>query len=153
MGKLAAAHRSIPLALFAALLVGGVVVGSAAGQMFLISAELLTLVLGGATFAHIWGYEHGGKFNPIFPLMFLGPGIAGLLNVFGSAGQFGERTGPALVGLLGSVLVAAGGLYAIYVMYQSIKEAKVEGERKKEEMRAYRKAQREAQRASRANKS
>ena len=119
----------------------------------LIAVELLALILAQATIAHIYAYEHGGKFNPIFPLMFLGPGIAGLLNVFGSAGQFGERTGPALVGLLGSVLVAAGGLYAIYVMYQSIKEAKVEGERKKEEMRAYRKAQREAQRASRANKS
>lgn len=152
VGKLAAANKFVPMILAALIAVGSIVPAVQAGAIGPIGGEIATLILGGATLVHIWGYEHGGKFNPIFPLMFLGPGIAGLLNVFGAVAMFGDNAGRAALGLLGSVTVAAGGLYAMYVMYQSIKEAKVEGERKKEEMRLYRKAQREAQKAARGAK-
>lgn len=152
IGKLAAANKFVPMILAALIAVGSLVPAFQAGAIGPIGGEIATLILGGATLVHIWGYEHGGKFNPIFPLMFLGPGLAGLLNVFGAMAMFGDNAGRAALGLIGSVTVAAGGLYAMYVMYQSIMEAKVEGERKKEEMRLYRKAQREAQKAARGGK-
>jgi len=114
-----------------------------------IAGEVATLVLGGGTLVHIWSYEHGGKFNPIFPLMFLGPGIAGLLNVFGAMGMFHTDPAMAGLGLAGSVVVAAGGLYAMLVMYQSIRQAKVEGDLKREQLRQQRKAERDAQKAKR----
>ena len=106
----------------------------------------ITLLLAAATFSHIFGYEHGGKFNPIFPLMFLGPGISGMLNIWGAALLFRTSTGMAIIGLLGSVTVGFGGLLAIYVMYVSMKQAKVQGDLKREALRQHRKQQREAQR-------
>ena len=54
--------------------------------------EHATLLLGLATFAHILNYSYGGKFNPVFPLMFLGPAVAGLLNLFGAFGKMGENS-------------------------------------------------------------
>ena len=114
-------------------------------------AELLTLILATATFTHIFAYEHGGKFNPIFPLMFLGPGLAGLLNMFSiGAVMGGSASGMGMLGILGSVLCAAGGCMAMYAMYVAMKQAKEEGDRKREELRMARKAAREAQRASRS---
>lgn len=106
--------------------------------------ELGTLLLGLATFAHILDYEYGGKFNPVFPLMFLGPAVAGSLQVFGAFGAFGENSTAALISLVGSITVAAGGYMAIYTMYESMKQAKVEGDLK-------RAAQREARKSERAS--
>ena len=48
-----------------------------------------TLYLALATFAHIHNYEYGGKFNPIFPLMFLGPAVAGAMHVLTAAADIG----------------------------------------------------------------
>ncbi|MCP3915045.1 MAG: hypothetical protein GY711_05780 [bacterium] len=126
--------------------------GSGAKEVFKFgcASEVATLILAGATFSHIFGYEHGGKFNPIFPLMFLGPGLAGLLNVFGAMGALGGSTAMyALMGLVGSLIVAAGGGMAMHTMYASMKQAKIEGEIKREALREERKRQREAQRAAR----
>jgi len=104
--------------------------------------ELATLLLGLATFAHILDYEYGGKFNPVFPLMFLGPAIAGSLQVFGAFSAFGESSTAALISLVGSLTVAAGGGMAIYTMYESMKQAKVQGDLKRTAQREARKTER-----------
>jgi len=101
--------------------------------------ELLTLALATNTFSHIFGYEHGGKFNPLFPLMFLGPGLAGL---FGALTAFGNNP----IGGVGCLVVAAGGILASYVMVVSMKQAKIEGDRKRDAAREERKAARQSQR-------
>lgn len=106
--------------------------------------ELATLLLGLATFAHILDYEYGGKFNPLFPLMFLGPAIAGSLQVFGAFSAFGESSTGALISLVGSITVAAGGCMAMYTMYESMKQAKVEGDLKRTAQREARKTERAA---------
>ncbi|MBL4771116.1 MAG: hypothetical protein JKY61_08240 [Planctomycetes bacterium] len=113
-------------------------------------AEILTLMLGMYAIEHIHGYEHGGKFNPLVPLLMVGPGIAGVLNLLSSIAAFrNPYSGLGAVGLIGSVIVAAGGIFAIKIMIDSMKEAKVQGEIKKAAMREARKAEREAKRASR----
>lgn len=110
------------------------------------AVELGSLFLAFATFAHILAYEHGGKFNPIFPLMFLGPALAGLLNVLGAFKGLG--THPLVpVSLIGSIVVAVGGFLAMYTMYVALRQAKVEGDRKREMMRERKKAEREARRS------
>lgn len=119
----------------------------------LIAVELLALILAQATLAHIYAYEHGGKFNPIFPLMFLGPALAGVLQLVNVA-RIGSSNDPAWgwLGLLGSGICAAGGIMAMNVMMKAMKEAKAEGERKAEIIRQQRKAEREAKRAERQKK-
>ena len=103
--------------------------------------EISTLFLALATFAHVLAYEYGGKFNPVFPLMFLGPAIAGGLNVIGAAREIGDHP-LALVSLIGSLIVAAGGVMAMYTMYVSMKQAKIEGDLKRAAQREARKNER-----------
>jgi len=148
IGKLAQSHAMVPTGLAGLVAIGAFVPAFMVGSIGGIGAESATLLLACGTFSHIFGYEHGGKFNPIFPLMFLGPGIAGVLNIFGAMSQFGDQAGRAGLGLVGNLVVGAGGMMAIYAMYAAMKQAKVEGDIKKEEQRAQRKAQREAQRAA-----
>lgn len=113
-------------------------------------AEIGVLALGLYTLAHIIGYIGGGKFNPIFPLMFLGPAIAGLLNLVAAINVFGNPyVGLGVLGLIGSVIVGAAGCYAMFIMWKSIQEAQEHGKRRQEEIRAARKAEREAARARR----
>lgn len=109
--------------------------------------ELMSLILAGATITHIFGYEHGGKFNPIFPLMFAGPAIAGIVNLF----SFGNVTssdssGPGMLGLVGSIVIAVGGFMACKTMMDSMKEAKVAGEIRQAAIREERKRQRDERR-------
>ena len=107
--------------------------------------EMGTLFLALATLAHVLAYEYGGKFNPIFPLMFLGPAIAGVLQALGAFGLMGKHPLVPL-GILGSLIVAGGGFMAMYTMFVSMKEAKVQGEIKAAAMREERKRQRAARR-------
>ena len=108
--------------------------------------EIGTLFLALATLAHIQAYEYyQTKFNPIFPLMFLGPAVAGALHVFTA---LTSESSLKIVGILGSLIVAAGGIMAMYTMYVSLKQAKVEGDLKKAAMREQRKADRAARRSS-----
>jgi len=148
IGKLAQQHAMVPTCLAGIVAIAAFVPAYLAGSLGGIGGESATLLLACATFSHIFGYEHGGKFNPIFPLMFLGPGIAGVLNVFGAMALFGEQAGRAAMGLAGSLVVGAGGMMAIYAMYAAMRQAKAEGDIKREAQRAGRKAQREAQRAA-----
>ncbi|MFT5731524.1 MAG: hypothetical protein ACJAZN_000365 [Planctomycetota bacterium] len=106
--------------------------------------ELSTLFLGLATFAHIQAYEYGGKFNPIFPLMFLGPAVAGALHVFTALGGEGSLK---VVGILGSLIVAAAGIMAMYTMYVTMRQAKVEGDIKRAAERERRKTERSSRRS------
>ena len=108
--------------------------------------EFGTLYLALATFAHIQSYEYGGKFNPVFPLMFLGPAVAGTLQVLGAASMLGDF-GLALVGAAGSIGVAAGGVMAMYTMYVTMKVAKEEGDRKRLEARERKRAERASRRS------
>ncbi len=106
-------------------------------------AEVMTLMLAMYTFTHIYDYEHGGKFNPIIPLLMIGPGLAGIMNLLAIGSAFSNpHSGLGALGLIGSIIVAAGGGLAIYTMYASIQEAKVQGELKKAAMREARKAER-----------
>ncbi|MCA9001547.1 MAG: hypothetical protein KDB61_06465 [Planctomycetes bacterium] len=137
---------------------GGVYVEVAAGgtkEVFKLGmmAEILTLMLGMYAIEHIHGYEHGGKFNPLVPMLMLGPGIAGVLNLVSSIAAFkNPHSNLGALGLIGSVIVAAGGIFAIKIMIDSMKEAKAHGEVKKAAMREARKAEREAKRAAQAKK-
>lgn len=109
--------------------------------------EFGTLFLALATFAHITAYEYGGKFNPIFPLMFVGPAVAGVFKVLEAGSMLGDYP-LVLVGVLGAAAVGAGGIMAIYTMYVTMKEAKVQGDLKKEAARERKRAEREARRSS-----
>jgi len=155
IAKLAAAHKvAVPVVagvlgvLAFVLLTQAAQVGASKDTFFApATGEILTLLLASATFTHIFAYEHGGKFNPVYPLMFLGPGLAGLLSVFGGAAMLsGDNAALVGVGLLGNLVVAAGGLMAIYTMYVAMKLAKAEGDLKKAAARTARKAQRTARR-------
>ena len=53
-----------------------------------------------------------------------------------------------LVGVLGAAAVGAGGIMAIYTMYVTMKDAKVQGDLKKEAARERKRAEREARRSS-----
>lgn len=150
--KLAAANKLLPSLLAGLIMIAGCAFAASGTSVFPPIAEAFTLILAAATFSHIWGYEHGGKFNPLYPFMFAGPAIAGFLNVIGAAGAFKVENHPGnpAVGLLGSLIVAAGGILAMYTMVVAVKQAKIEGDIKKEQMREYRKAQREAQKVARS---
>lgn len=124
-------------------------VPEAAGDTYSLYAvmELGTLLLALATLAHVLAYEYGHKFNPIFPLMFLGPAVAGILKALGSFAKFGDHPLVPLA-VIGSLLVGAGGIMAMYTMYVSMKAAKVEGERKAALKREARKQERASRRRS-----
>ena len=113
--------------------------------------EIGTLILASVTICHIFGYEHGGKFNPIFPLMFLGPGLGGVFALYNGFQALGATEGPskmaALGGLLGQIIAAVGGLMAMWVMYKAMKQAKIEGDLKRDAAREARKAARAAGRS------
>ncbi|HPF14114.1 MAG: hypothetical protein H6829_03460 [Planctomycetes bacterium] len=112
-------------------------------------AEVMTLMLALYSIAHIFEYEHGGKFNPMFPLLMIGPGLAGILNLLGSFSAFSNPSKMlGVIALAGGIIVAAGGGLAIYTMYMSFKEAKVQGELKKAAMREHRMAERAGKRKS-----
>ncbi|MEX1026268.1 MAG: hypothetical protein WD226_14435 [Planctomycetota bacterium] len=97
------------------------------------------------TWVHIRSYERWGSFNPIFPLMFLGMLVAGFARVAASASGGGLKTGSGLMGVMGGLTVGVAGAMAAYTMYLSLRQAKAEGDAKKE-------AALEARRAARASK-
>lgn len=107
-------------------------------------AEKGFLILAGLTLTHIYDYEHGGRFNPMLPIMFMAPAIAGifaLLRVMSRDMDIG-----VILGAAGGVLVTLAGSMAAYTMYVAMKEAKAHGEAKKAAMAEARKAARAAKR-------
>lgn len=101
--------------------------------------EKILLLLGGFTWIHIYDYERGGKFNPIFPLLFLGAAITGLATIF----EVVNDGPPGLLALLvGTIPVTVAGFIAMYTMGVALKQAKTEGDQKKEAALAARRAAR-----------
>ncbi len=127
------------------MILAGVV--SLVGMFPLVTGEVLfptlsekaLLLLAGFTYVHIFDYEHGGKFNPIFPLLFLTPALGGLLAIF----RVMADGPPGLAALLlGTLPVTISGFLAMYTMFVALKQAKLEGDQKKEAALAARKAAR-----------
>lgn len=104
------------------------------------AAELGMLAWGAAAWVHIYAFERGGKFNPLFPLMFLGHAAAGVLAVL-SAFQ-GEDVD--LFAAIGGGIVAAGGFLAAYTIIEALRSAKSEGDAKKQAALEARKTARKA---------
>lgn len=132
------------LALAGLLAIAGFVVPSFIGEYPISSmGEMVALALACFTYTHIFDYEHGGKFNPIYPMLFLGPAIMGLLGIL----KLSEAEGLTMIAAaLGSLGVAIAGFMAVYTMFVAIKQAKIEGDLKKQAAAEARKAAREARR-------
>lgn len=107
-------------------------------------AELGMLAWAGGTWVHIYAYERWGSFNPLFPLMFIGMLFSGGLN---AVGFFTGAQGAHVVGLIGGLIVAAGGGLAAYTIIEAMMEAKKEGEAKKAVENDRRKAARDARKS------
>jgi hypothetical protein len=132
------------LALSGLLAIAAFVVPNFIGEFPISSmGEMVALALACFTFTHIFDYEHGGKFNPIYPMLFLGPAIMGLLGIL----KLSEASGLTMMAAaLGSLGVAIAGFMAVYTMFVAIKQAKIEGDLKKQAATEARKAAREARR-------
>ena len=86
------------------------------------SQEKGILALGLITLVHIYAYSKGATFNPIVPILFLGPALAGVISL--TSGKYGWWT-------LGAVGVSFAGILAVYTLGVALKEAKVEGDAKR----------------------
>ncbi|MAF64741.1 MAG: hypothetical protein CMJ84_03655 [Planctomycetes bacterium] len=125
-------------------LIPSATLGAEALTLFKTFTEKAFLLLAGYTFVHIFDYEHGGKFNPMFPLLFCFAAVGGFLSVFTVVPAMGEAGPLAFVALIGTVAVTAAGCMAAYTMIVAMKEAKVHGEAKRAAALEARKAAREA---------
>jgi hypothetical protein len=137
------------IALLSILFACGVFVDTSGLYPFWAITELFTLLLATSTLTHIFAYEHGGKFNPLFPLVFVGPGIAGVVNLFALSRVLDQDGLMPKLAIAGTLAVAVGGIMAMYTMALALKQAKEQGDRKREAMREHRKATRAANRESR----
>jgi hypothetical protein len=116
------------------MMIGGIVLSFLDPvHAFQLSAEVLMLAWAAATFVHIDSFERGHKFNPIFPLLFIGHAAAALVTFL---------AGPNLIQIVGAGVVACGGLFAMYTMFLAMKQAKVQGELKKRAASEHRKLER-----------
>ncbi|HTF88075.1 MAG TPA: hypothetical protein VK843_06665 [Planctomycetota bacterium] len=92
--------------------------------------ESLSLLLGGLTFVHIDSYEKGGKFSPLFPLMFLGCALGGLAALVARIQNISSDFTTWLAAL-GCALVTAAGVLAVYTIAVAMMQAKKDGDLKK----------------------
>jgi hypothetical protein len=109
--------------------------------------EVGSLLLGAGTLVHIFAYKKGGRFNPLFPLLFLGPAMAGALVFFQTLGGGAIFSGPNLPKLLGSALSTGAGAFSVYTVGLAMVQAKKEGDAKKQAALEARKAARAARRS------
>ncbi len=104
-------------------------------------AEVAMLGWAAFTWVHIGSYERWGGFNPLFPLLFLGMLFAGAAAVLGAVTSgAGDMT--RFCALLGGAAVAVGGGLATYTIVEAMMQAKKQGDRKKQESLAARRAAR-----------
>ncbi|HJP03239.1 MAG TPA: hypothetical protein QF764_15865, partial [Planctomycetota bacterium] len=125
-------------------LIPSLTLGSEGLTLFRTFTEKAFLLLAGYTFVHIFDYEHGGKFNPMFPLLFCFAAVGGFLSIFTVVPAMGVATLRAMLALVGTVAVTAAGCMAAYTMIVAMKEAKAHGEAKRAASLEARKAAREA---------
>ncbi|MEO0651048.1 MAG: hypothetical protein AAFZ65_10255 [Planctomycetota bacterium] len=109
--------------------------------------EVGSLLLGAGTLVHIFAYKKGGSFNPLFPFLFLGPALAGVLVFIQTIAGVQIFEGLKPVQLLGSLLSAAAGGVAVYTVGVAMAQAKKEGDAKKKAAAEARKAARAARRS------
>lgn len=79
------------------------------------------MILGLVTVSHIYAYSKGATFNPLFPILFLGPAVAGLLSIPKGIGWW----------TAGSVLASLAGMMAVYTIVVAMRQAKAEGDAKR----------------------
>jgi len=94
------------------------------------------LILGLVTISHIYAYSKGATFNPLFPILFLGPALAGLLSIPKGLGWW----------TAGSVLASLAGVMAVYTIVVAMKQAKAEGDAKRAAQAAARREARKQRR-------
>lgn len=108
-----------------------VIVGVLIGQLawlsdhLLVVSESLTLLLGGITYVHIDSYLKGGKFNPLFPLMFGGCALGGLFALFARISD------SQWMAAFGCAIVTMAGILAVYTIGIAMVQAKKDGDLKK----------------------
>ncbi|QDU67953.1 hypothetical protein [Engelhardtia mirabilis] len=115
------------------------------GDLLKAMVEVGSLLLGGGTLVHIFAYRKGAHFSPIFPMLFIGPALAGTSILIQTIG--GGNIGSKVPALLGSILSAGAGLFAVYTMVLALMEAKKEGDAKKAAAVEARKAARAARKS------
>lgn len=93
-----------------------------------------------ATFVHIAAYERGGGFSPMYPFVFLAPGIGGLF-VLRYALMQDEKN---WISALGAVLAVISGGLAVYTITVAMMQAKKEGDAKRNAALEARRAQRKS---------
>ncbi len=91
-----------------------------------------------ATFVHIAAYERGGGFSPVYPFVFLAPGLGGAFTL--TRGLAASEKDP--LAILGAALATASGVLAVYTISVAIMQAKKQGDAKREAALAARRAQR-----------
>ena len=106
--------------------------------------EKLALIGAGFTWAHIVGYQYGGRFNPLYAFTFSVPlfgGIPSLLVAFKAADANGFFR---LLAIVGSLVALATSFQGIRALVLAMMEAKKEGEAKKKAAIEARRAARKA---------
>ncbi len=91
------------------------------------AAEIGLLLIGGLTLAHIYAYQRGAHFSPLYPFMFLAPIMLGVPRLITYLAQ---RPLP-LIPALGATICTAAGFFAVYTIVLAMMEAKKEGDAKK----------------------
>jgi hypothetical protein len=105
--------------------------------------EKLALIGAGFTWAHIVGYQYGGRFNPLYAFTFSVPffgGIPSLLVAFKADANGFLR----LLAIVGSLVALATSFQGIRALVLAMMEAKKEGEAKKKAAIEARRAARKA---------
>ena len=114
-----------------------------AGNPGFAAAEVGLLLIGGLTLVHVYAYQRGGSFSPIYPFMFLAPLMLGLPRF---AAYIGQKPWPFLK-IAGAAICIVAGFIAVYTIVLAMMEAKKEGDAKKA---AALEARRGARRAAKA---
>ena len=94
------------------------------------------MILGLVTISHIYSYSKGATFNPLFPILFLGPAFAGVLSI--------PKAGIGWWSV-GSLLASVAGVMAVYTIVVAMRQAKAEGDAKKAAQVAARREARKTQ--------
>lgn len=105
------------------------------------AGEVLVLLLGGCTLAHIFAYKKGGAFSPLYPFAFIGPAIMAILTL---AGHFLLDQKINFISLLGTGIVGVASAMGVHTIIVAMIQAKKEGDAKRE---AALEARREARKA------
>lgn len=94
------------------------------------AGEVLVLLLGGCTLAHIFAYKKGGAFSPLYPFAFVGPAIMAIMTLYGHFFMTGQKVN--FVSLLGVATVGVASAMGVHTIIVAMIQAKKEGDLKRE---------------------